>query len=64
MKDGRMYCEHEPQQFEGMDMDGRLKQKVIQALKAKGKIVGKSNLQQQQKNTLGSKNVNNVKDSK
>lgn len=30
-----------------MDMDGRLKEKVIQALKAKGKIVKKSNLQQQ-----------------
>lgn len=45
-------------------MDGRLMEKVIQALKAKGKIVGKSNLYQQQKNTLGSKNVNNVKDSK
>lgn len=39
MKDGRMYCEVNPEEFEGVDMDANLMEKVRQALKAKGKNI-------------------------
>lgn len=34
-----MYCEVNPEEFEGVDMDENLMEKVRQALKAKGKNI-------------------------